>query len=418
LIFVVMVLGQLHVAAASESVQLDFNGQIRERFESSLHPGFGLAEPGSDDYLLNRVLLGVRARAGEHVALTGWIVSGSVAGANTPMAGTQDDPLDVLELFADGRFDVAGGNFRLRAGRQPLAFGAARLVSTRESTNVRRAFDGVRATWAHGNAHLDAFYLEPVAPRAGILNDEATAAQSLWGVYFTSDDGAQAMSSGYDLYYLGIHNRRATFAFESARELRHTAGAHVFGASHGRDWNLEAAWQWGSFGASHIRAWTLSSDVGYTLSSWAFTPRVGVKADVISGDRNPHDGTLGTFNPLFPKLPYFSDANVITPANLFDVQPTLGLTLRQGLRVTAGWNVLWRYSREDAFYLPPLKPVIPFTPSGGRYIGQQWASTIEWRMRSRVTVAAAWVAFRPGSALRREGGVSGQFLFASVQRDF
>jgi hypothetical protein len=413
-----VMLGQLHTASAAEGVQLDLNGQIRERFESSVHPGFGLAEPGSDDYLLNRVLLGAQAKAGEHVALTGQIVSGSVTGADTPMAGTQDDPLDVLELFADGTFNAAGGNLRLRAGRQSLAFGAARLVSTRESTNARRTFDGVRATWTHANAHLDAFYLQPVAPRAGVFDDQATAAQSVWGFYFTRDDGAQPVSAGYDLYYLGVRNGRATFAFESAREVRHTVGAHVFGASHRRDWNIEAAWQWGSFGASHISAWTLSSDVGYTLSTWSFTPRVGIKADVISGDRDPHDGKLATFNPLFPKLTYFSDANVITPANLFDVQPTLGLTFTEALRVTGGWNVLWRYSREDAFYLPPLKPVTSVARSARRYIGQQWASTLEWKVRSRVTVAAAWVAFRPGSALRGEGGSRGRFFFASVQRDF
>ncbi len=51
----------------------------------------------------------------------------------TPMAGTQDDPLDVLGLFADGRFDVAGGNFAI-ARRTPapgIRCSSARL-DTRE----------------------------------------------------------------------------------------------------------------------------------------------------------------------------------------------------------------------------------------------------------------------------------------------
>src|SRR4051812_12726465 len=71
-------------AAAEQNVGFDFDAQIRERFESSLHPGFGLAHPGGDDYLLNRVLLGAEAKAGEHFAMTGEIVGGSVAGAGSP----------------------------------------------------------------------------------------------------------------------------------------------------------------------------------------------------------------------------------------------------------------------------------------------------------------------------------------------
>ena len=403
--------------AADERVRFDLDGQVRERFESSAHPGFGLAAAGSDDYLLNRVLLGARASAGEHFALNGQIVSGTVTGSDLPMAGTQDDPLDVLQLFADGTFETGQGTLRLRAGRQPLALGAARLVSTRESTNVRRAFDGLRATWTGARSHLDAFYLEPVLPATGVFDDTGTANQSFWGLYLTRDD-TQATPTGFDLYYLGFRNEHATLAFEVARELRHTAGTRLFGASRGRDWNLEAVWQWGSLGVSRIRAWTLSSDVGYTFSARTLTPRLGFKADVISGDRHRQDGTWGTFNPLFPKLTYFSDANVTTPANLFDVQPTLSLTLTNALRASAGWNVLWRYSREDAFYLPPLKPVTALTTSAGRYIGQQWSSTIEWKVQSGVMVTAGFVAFQPGSALRQAGGTSGRFLSVSAQMDF
>jgi hypothetical protein len=407
----------MHAArAAQDGVMFDFDGQVRERFEASAHPGFGLAHPGSDDYLLNRVLLGAEATAGEHVALTAQVVSGSVTGSASRMAGTQDDALDVMQLFVDGMFDTADGTLRLRVGRQQLALGAARLVSTRESTNVRRAFDGVRATWTGPRTHLDAFYLEPVLPRTGVFDDTGTG-QSIWGLYLTRDD-AQAVPTGFDLYYLGYRSERATFAFETANELRHTAGTRFFGAGRGPDWNLEAAWQWGSFGGSRIRAWTLSSDVGYTLSNWGLKPRLGFKADVISGDLNRDDGTLGTFNPLFPKLPYFSDANVTTPANLLDVQPMLGLVLTNALRVTGSWNVLWRYSREDAFYLPPLKPVTTLGRSAGRYIGQQWSSTIEWKVLSRVTIAAGLVVFQPGSAIRQAGGMSGRFFSTSAQVDF
>src|SRR5688572_22828243 len=155
--------------------------------------------------------------------------------------------------------------------------------------------------------------------------------------------------------------------------------------------------------ASHIRAWTLSSDVGYALVAWPLTPRLGLKADIVSGDRNPDDTTLGTFNPLFPKLNYFSDANVAVPANLCDIQPTVSLKVKDSLRVNGSWNALWRYSRDDAFYLPSLKPVTTLSRASGRYLGQQWSSTVEWQLLSSITFTAGFVSFRPGSSLQKGG---------------
>jgi hypothetical protein len=402
--------------ASAEKMRLDVGGQVRERFESISHPGFGLAHDVSDDYLLHRLTIAASAIAGPHFDLNGEMVIAGVSGAAAPMAGTQDDPLDVLQLYADVKFE-AGGAVRLRAGRQSLALGTARLVSMRDNTNVRRSFDGLRATWTQERVHVDAFYLQPVLPRASTFDDTRATGQSFWGLYLTRD-AKQSGTSGADLYYLGLRNARASFSLKLAPELRHTVGARVFGAARAQDWNLEAAWQWGSFGASRIRAWTLSADVGYTLLALPLTPRLGLKADIISGDRNPHDATLGTFNPLFPKLNYFSDANVAVPANLFDVQPTLGLKVTDSLRVAGSWNVLWRYSRDDAFYLPPLQPVTTLSRAAGRYLGQQWSSTLEWQATASVDVRAGFVSFTPGSSLRCAGGASGRLIYASAQVHF
>jgi hypothetical protein len=409
--------GHIQAAQSSpEEISLDVGGQVRERFESISHPGFGLAQEAGDDYLLHRVAVAANATAGPHIALNSEIVIARVSGATTPMAGTQDNPLDVLQFYADGKFE-AGGAVRVRAGRQSLALGTARLVSMRENTNVRRSFDGLRATWTQERVHVDAFYLRPVLPRTSTFDDTGATGQSFWGLYLTRD-ARQSGTSGVDLYYLGFRNERASFLLETAPELRHTVGARVFGATRAQDWNLEAAWQWGSFGASHIRAWTLSSDAGYTLAAWPLTPRLGLKADIISGDRNPDDTTLGSFNPLFPKLNYFSDANVTIPANLYDIQPTVSLKVTDSVRISGGWNALWRYSRDDAFYLPPLKPVTALSRASGRYLGQQWSSTVEWQLLSGVTFTAGFVSFRPGASLRQTGGASGQFFYASAQVNF
>ncbi len=94
-----------------------------------------------------------------------------------------------------------------------------------------------------------------------------------------------------------------------------------------RHWFVRAELQiFGSFGKATISAWTAASDTGYRLEVAPFRPRLGLKMDVISGDGNPKDNTLGTFNALYPKLAYFSENALVVPANLFNVYPYFSVT--------------------------------------------------------------------------------------------
>jgi hypothetical protein len=237
------------------------------------------------------------------------------------------------------------------------------------------------------------------------------------GVYATMPVPA-VPSLNADIYYLLLDQTSAVFAQGIAPERRHTIGSRLFGAHAGFDWNFEGAFQFGSFAASSIRAWTLSADVGYTFAGAPLTPRLGVKADAISGDRNLHDPKLGTFNPLFPKLPYFSDANVVAPANLLDVQPSISLALSPAWSATLSWNPLWKQSRADAFYAPPLVPVPGTSETRSRFLGQQWAVSVGWSPTPRLSLTAAYVHFKPGGALEEAGGRAGDFFGAYAQFRF
>jgi Alginate export len=400
------------------SWSLDLGGQLRERFESSQNPVFGLSAPAQNDALLHRAALSADARKGERFRALVEIVGGFTSGWTGSPPPTQDDPLDVLQAFAETSLPLASGQLLVRAGRQELTLGSSRLVSVRESPNIRRAFDGIRAAWVHSeNTRVDAFIVRPVFPDDGIFDDRSLPAQRFWGVYATSMPAALG-GSGLDTYYLGLRREDASYAQGQARELRHSVGLRAFGARNHWDWNFEGVWQWGSFGAASIRAWTLSSDAGYTFTTWPLSPRLGLKTDAISGDRSPLDGTLGTFNPLFPKLPYFSDANLATPANLLDVQPSVTLSLTDRLSFSVSWNALWKYAKADAFYSPPLSAVEGTSMTQTTDIGRQLITAVEWNPYDNLSLAATYVKFEPRSVARQAGGRAGSFFAASVQLTF
>src|SRR5919206_487018 len=89
-----------------------------------------------------------------------------------------------------------------------------------------------------------------------------------------------------EAWYVSL-GEEARFDQGSAHEVRHTLGLRLWGRPGPWDYNVEVVYQLGTFGAGQIHAWTAASDTGYTLRSMAWQPRLGLKADIISGDRNP-----------------------------------------------------------------------------------------------------------------------------------
>jgi hypothetical protein len=394
-----------------------FGGELRTRYESSRNPVFGLGAPEDNDYVLQRTQLFADVHFGPHLRTFVELASGLAPGWNGNPPPTQKDELDFQQAFGDLAIPVGAHEFTLRVGRQEMFFGSSRLISVRESPNVQRSFDGVRVSFSKSDDfRIDGFLVRPVNPKIGTFNDSSDSTQLFWGVYATTV--IPGLPGKADLYYLGLDRDDAHFAQGLANEHRHTVGARLFEKERGVDWNLEAAFQFGSFGESDIRAWTVSLDAGYTFADLPFSPRLGLNADAISGDHDLHDRTLATFNPLFPKLPYFSEANLATPANLVDVQPNLTLTLTPRVTFNVGWNPLWKEAEEDAFYAPPLTAIRGTTGGSGRFVGQQLSTTVNWTVTDRLSISGTYVHYTPGDRLREAGGKSGDFFATWVQLQF
>lgn len=393
-------------------------GELRVRYEYSRDPVFGLASPQRNDYFLNRAFLFADVHFGPNFRTFVEFVSGYAPGWTGSPPPTQKDTFDIQQGFGELGFPVSEGNLSVRIGRQEMSFGSSRLVSVRDSPNVRRSFDGARITWIESkDLRVDAFAAQPVAPQNWSFDDRRDQTQDFWGMYATANMPAVPGLKA-DFYYMGLNRENARFARGVAFERRQTLGTRLFGNHANFDWNVEGAFQFGSFGNASIRAWALSSDSGYTFSDQAWKPRLGLKADAFSGDSNLHDGSLGTFNSLFPKLPYFSEANLVAPSNLMDLQPNLSLAAAPGVEVIVGWNPLWKQSKADAFYAPPLNPVARTSATQSRYVGQQWIASVEWSATPQLTLAATYVHFEPGSVTRQAGGRPGEFFATWAQFRF
>ena len=186
-----------------------------------------------------------------------------------------------------------------------------------------------------------------------------------------------------DLYYLGLDRKRARFDAGSEREQRHSAGARLWEKTESWDYNYELVFQWGHFGPGDIRAWTGASDTGFRIESVKFRPRLGLKADVASGDQDPTDQTLGTFNALFPKGAYFSEADLLGPYNLMDLHPSVELNLTPSLKLTTDADFFWRQSIHEGIYEIPGNLLESGGGTAARYIGCHTSAQLEWSKPAR-----------------------------------
>ena len=407
-------LDRLKCLRLGRSTTLTLSGELRERFETVVNPGFGIGR-SSENVLLHRSWLGADLRFGDTArafAEVGYLDQTGREGEPVP---TDVNRLDVLQAFFDISASIAGGQATLRAGRMEMTLGSQRLVALRDGPNARNTFNGARAFWERSDYRFDAFFVRPTGLTRGMFDDDADGNERFWGVYGTAP---MAGPLNADIFYLGYWNRAASFAAGEAREGRHSVGLRLFGASNRWDWDMEGVYQFGEFGSRRIRAWMLSSDDGFTFESAPFKPRLGAKADIASGDSNLGNQTLGTFNPLFPKQPYFSEANLATQANIMDLHPSLEVKFTSNLTVGVGAIFQWRHRREDGIYLASLQAVEGGAGGSERYIGTQLVADVDWKVTPQLTLRTQYVHFERGSALRGAGGRDVKFLVVSAQFKF
>ncbi len=403
--------------ADSGNYHLSLGADLRERYEFYQNPGFGLRGISQDDYLLQRVLLSADLHAGDHFRVFFQLGSHLETGKRLP-GPTDIDEFDIQQAYVDFGWPLdSGSKLLLRAGRQEITFGSGRLVSVRDGANIRRSVDGARLTFTSGGVTLDAFAARTVDLKVGGLNDDTNPDESLWGLY-----GVLPMPwlpDGHaDLYYLGLDRHDAVFEQGTALEKRHSFGTRLWGNPGDWDYNYEAVIQCGTFGNAEILAWTIATDTGYTFGSLPWKPRIGLKADIASGDPDSNDDRLATFNALFPKQPYFSEASLIAPSNIIDLHPTLEFQITDEISLTADWNFFWKHRTGDAIYSPPGRPLVIAGTSNSRYIGSQINLGTAWQMNPCTSWALYYSHFLAGPAVTDAGGRDVDFIGSWIEVQF
>jgi hypothetical protein len=155
--------------------------------------------------------------------------------------------------------------------------------------------------------------------------------------------------------------------------------------------------------------------VGRTFNLSPFRLRGSLQFDAASGDKNPRDNQLNTFNPLFRSGHYFTTAGYTAYANLIHGKAGLSVTVSENLLLSAGVGLEWRQTVSDAIYTIPDVPVPNTAGRGGRYAGAYSQFRADYRLTPQIALALELVHFSAGQTIRAAGGHRTDYFGAEIR---
>ena len=296
-----------------------------------------------DNWLLQRARIGVKVKS------SSWLTFYAQAQDSREVLSDRADIPGLLGAEGDDSFDLrqacieladyTKSPWGLKLGRQILSYGDERLIGAFDWNNFGRTFDALKLTYKSGALTVDAFASSVVVPRRSGMNmsdlyngNETGREQIFSGIYAsTSALGPQTTEfyalhlhedqvvTNTDFITLGTRIKSKPGAFAPAPA---SDGKGVVAASKpvGFDYDFEGAYQTGELKGVDLTAFALHGGVGYTFDT-SCMPRLGVAFNYGSGDGNPADGDVETFQNLFPtNHKFYGYMDFFSLQNLHDVR--------------------------------------------------------------------------------------------------
>jgi hypothetical protein len=224
-----------------------------------------------------------------------------------------------------------------------------------------------------------------------------------------------------DAYALFLDKDVAKFGNSTNDENRVTLGLRCWGKPKETsfDYDVEAAYQTGEFGDQDIGAWMVASEAGYAPSFCPLHSRWYVGYDYASGDEDPTDGDLGTFNQLFPLgHAFFGFIDLIGRQNVQSYNVGVSAKPVPCVTVRIDGQIFERAENTDAVYNAG-GGVSRAGASDECSIGREIDLLVKWDANKRTSVLVGFSRFFAGDFAEDTGAHEDvDFAYGSVELSF
>ena len=387
----------------SKNTTLSFGGSWRFQFETFLNEQFQNNPDQDNLWYLNRVMLHAHLKIEDRFQLFAELNSSFIGDKNNQIPVDKDE-LAVNQLFIKYKFD---DHWSIGIGRENLILGSNRLVDLREGPNVRRSFDLTQVNYRSNNFSAKAFFAIPVKPNPYVFDNDFLEFDETFTAIYTRVSFNK--TNHLDTYVFYQKDDNVNYDNVQGNERRTSLGFRYFGNYKTLKFNNEAVYQFGNIENQSIRAWTLSIQLENRTKLGNQFYNIGVKSEIISGDKNQNDSVLNTFDALYPSGAYFGRVARFGPSNLIDVHPYFNTQFKK-LFIEFDYDVFWRHSVNDGVYNAALLLQYPNSNNEG-FIGQQIGTIVGYKLNKHVNFEFESNIIYPGAFLKQSNQSDALFHF-------
>jgi hypothetical protein len=135
--------------------------------------------------------------------------------------------LDVHQVFGQVNVPAAGGDLMLRAGRQEISFGKARIFDTRNGPNSRRSYDAVRLVYKGSGWRLGALAGAYTADYPTSFDNGINWDNKFWAAHVAHNLGPLLPHSEVEVLY--VDSKRGTASAQTFIGRRETLSTRFAG---------------------------------------------------------------------------------------------------------------------------------------------------------------------------------------------
>ena len=267
--------------------------------------------------------------------------------------------------------------FSIKAGRQTISYGDKRIYGPGQWGNTGRwIWDAAKLHYRFDGCFVDAYYGKTVIHDPSHFSWKHNHGFESVGFYGHFELPRNLLGIALEPFSMTKKNNRDTYKGEDGQSGDFDAyyvGARIFKKDYkGFDFDVTFIRQDGDSASDDIDAYGYHLLMAYNFKQIGFKPRVSVEYSYASGDSDPEDGTLETFDGAFgARDKMYGRMNLFHWKNLKDAQINLQVKPKDWLYFKAGFHQFWLAERKDAWYLNP-KEYRDKTGDSGDKVGKEF----------------------------------------------
>ena len=402
-------LGQ--TSAAEQAPRYEFGAELRARAQT--RNGGGDDPTKQDAFTTTRLRFDATMRPTRHVRIFVEAQDSHVQGfASDRDDRALKDPVDIRQGYlALGDDD---GPLTLFVGRRELSFIDERIIGVRNWSNISPAWDGSELVLRRGKDSVNLLAVTQVDISDGF--DPPSRTRWVYGAVGVIGSGL----GGHQIEPFFFTSRRPVDLASNLGGVLRTAGSRFSGLlAESWDYQVILAGQGGRTQDQRQGAWMGVWALGKTLERRRLRPRLGVEWSYASGDSDPQDGRIGTFDTLFPG-PHriYGEQDIVSLRNLRALKTGVELHPRRTWQINVDFLDFRLASRHDGLYQTNFvaRAQAPLGGASSAHIGSEVDVVLRYAPAPKLEVSLGVSRFMAGRFVVREvpGGGSQTFLHTTL----